>query len=219
MSLPPAIEHYLERALAVAAQAPEAVRLKQEGAMWMKPGGSSRPFTATEHYEVGRVAFSWRARFRVLGPLAFQVVDACDQDHGLLELRVLGVRVQRQTGPDLALGEALRYFAELPWVPHAMRQNRELEWRQLDDRNVEVAAQVAGQRAALTFALDLAGDIVRGSARRRTESGKESPWGVDFSDYALVDGMRIPAVGEAYWGRDDDRFVYWRGRVLSVSAG
>ena len=47
----------------------------------------------------------------------------------------------RQSGSEVAAGEALRYLAELPWVPWAMEHNAELEWRKLDDRSVEVAAR------------------------------------------------------------------------------
>jgi hypothetical protein len=189
--------------------------------MWMRPGGRAVPFTATEHFEIERVAFSWLARFPVLGPIGFQVVDGYDADRGLLELRLFGVRVRRQAGPELALGEALRYLAELPWVPHAMARNRELAWQQVDERTVEVAADVAGERAALTMGFDATGDIVHVSALRRRQAGKtrvETPWAGDFSEYEVIDGIRMPAAAEVYWDPGGDRFVYWRGRVLSASA-
>jgi Family of unknown function (DUF6544) len=173
-------------------------------------------FTATEHFEVERVAFSWRARF----PVGLRVVDAYDRGRGLLELRVFGVRVQRQQGPEIAVGEAMRYLAELPWVPHAIARNPELEWRELDERRVEVAAQVVGERAAITFEFDADGDIVRATALRNRQVDKtweETRWGGEFGDYGFVDGIRMPAAAEVHWELDGERFVYWRGRVLSAS--
>jgi uncharacterized protein DUF6544 len=198
----------------------ESVDLTQKGTMHMKPGSPGMPFTATEHFEATRVAFSWRARFRPLR-IPLDVVDAYDAGHGLLELRIARVRVRRQQGPELALGESLRYLAELPWAPHALVRNPELEWTQTGLATVEVATGVAGSRAAVTFEFDAAGDVVRASARRRRQEGKvwvESPWGGDFADYATLDGVRLPTAAEVYWEHEGERFVYWRGRVLSLSA-
>jgi hypothetical protein len=42
---------------------------------------------------------------------------------------------------NISKGEAMRYLAELPWLPQAMVANQELEWRQIDDRTVEVATR------------------------------------------------------------------------------
>jgi hypothetical protein len=196
----------------------ESVHLTQEGTMHMKPGSPGMRFTATEHFEAKRVAFTWRARFRPLR-LPLEVLDAYDAGRGLLEVRIARVRVRRQQGPELALGESLRYLAELPWVPHAITRNAELEWRQIDEQTVEVATEIAGTRAAITFDFDSEGDIVRASALRRRQEGKswvETSWGGDFGEYTVLDGVRLPSVAQAYWEHEGERFVYWRGRVLSV---
>ena len=221
MSLPDPIERYVLRALAEApVDSPGALQIAQEGRMWMRRGARGLAFTASEHFEVRRVAFSWRARFRGLG-LRLDVVDGYDHGSGLLELRVYGVRIQRQSGPELATGEATRYLAELPWVPYAMRHNDELEWREIDEHTLEVAADVAGERAAVTFHLDGAGDIAQVSARRRRQVGKnaweETDWGGMFSEYEVLGGVRMPTAAEVYWDLDDGRFPYWSGRVLSAS--
>jgi uncharacterized protein DUF6544 len=187
--------------------------------MHMKPGSPGMRFTATERLETTRVAFTWRARFRSLG-LPLDVVDAYDRGHGLLELRIARIRVKRQQGPELALSEALRYLAELPWVPHALVRNCELEWTRADESTVEVATQVGGSRAAVTFELDGAGDIVRASALRRRQEGKswvETPWGGNYRAYEVLDGIRLPTEADVYWEHEGERFVYWRGRVLSAA--
>jgi hypothetical protein len=220
VSLPPLVERYLERALPDGTGATESVDITQEGSMWMRPGARPVAFTATEHFETERVAFCWRARFRLLR-ISLDVVDSYDADHGLLELRVAGLRVRRQRSTELAHGEALRYLAELPWVPHALARNRELEWVQTGEQAVEVAAQVAGERAAVTFDVDEQGDVIHASALRKRQVGKSwelTPWGGDFSQYTVVDGIRMPATAEVYWElRDGERFVYWRGRVLTAT--
>ena len=189
--------------------------------MWMKPGGRGRPFTANEHFEIERVAFSWRARFPVFGRIALEVLDAYDEGQGLLELRALGLRLSRQSGPELAVGESQRYLVELPWVPHAIARNAEIQWLEVEDGKVEVSAEVVGRRAAVVLTFDPGGDIVQASALRGRQVGKtwfETPWGGAFSEYQVVGGIRLPAAAEVYWEIDSERFVYWRGRILSVNA-
>jgi hypothetical protein len=112
--------------------------------MWQKPGGRALRFTASQRFAVDRVAFSWRARFHVLGPLALEVVDDYDLGEGKLEVRVLGLPVlpvRRQRGRETVIAEALRYLAELAWAPHAIATNPELDWRELEDGKAEVATE------------------------------------------------------------------------------
>ena len=117
-------------------------------------------------------------------------------------------------------GEALRYLAELPWVPYATARNRELEWRQLDERHVEVAAHVGAQRLAVEMEFDAGGDVVRCSSQMRLfgveRSWVPTPWAGEFRDYELLGGIRIPTAAEVSWDLESGRFVYWRGRVSSA---
>ena len=107
MSPPELVRSYLERALS-GAPTPRRVQITQEGRMRQKPGGRELRFTATERFDVERVGFTWRARFPLLGPLALEVTDAIAGGDGALEVRLAGVRLQRQRGPETARGEALR---------------------------------------------------------------------------------------------------------------
>jgi hypothetical protein len=188
--------------------------------MWQKPGGRAMRFSAVQRFAVDRVAFSWRARFPLVGPIAIRVVDEYADGEGKLEVRALGLPLKRQMGAEIVTGEALRYLAELPWVPHAMAENRELEWRQLDERHVEVAAHVGEERLAVEMEFDPAGDIVRSSSRMRPLEVEKrwvpTPWAGEFRDYKLLGGIRIPTATEVYWELDSGRFVYWRGSVTSA---
>ena len=218
--LPAPVRRHLERALPRAGAAPGQVRIAQAGSMWQKPGGRELRFTAEQRIAVDRVAFSWRARFPLLGPLALEVVDGYADGAGQLVVRVLGMPVQRQGGPETTSGEALRYLAELPWAPHALAANGELEWRELDDRRAEVAATVAGERLAVDLELDAAGHVVRASSRQRlfqVGAGWEpTPWAGEFSAYERLGGVRIPTRAQVSWELESGPFVYWRGAVTGL---
>jgi hypothetical protein len=190
--------------------------------MWLRPGSGPRRFTAVQDYAVADVAFVWRARFPIAPFLSLQVVDRFADGAGSLEARVLGiVPVMHQSGPETSLGEAVRYLAELAWVPHAMAANDRLEWRQLDRQSVEVATRTASARAAVTLQFDTAGDIAGARCDERPyPQGKtfvSRPWAGTFSGYASLDGIRMPTHGEVRWELPDGPYRYWRGTISSVT--
>src|SRR5919108_31860 len=148
------MEAYAERALPADTPIPRQIRITQRGEMWQKPDGRAMRFTATQSLAVERVAFSWQARFPLVGPLALRVVDDYADGDGKLEVRLFGLPLQRQRDPETVAGEALRYLAELPFVPPAIVHNRELEWRQLDERRVEVSAHLGGERLVVELELN-----------------------------------------------------------------
>ena len=219
--LPPSIQHYLVRSLPEG-PSPRQIRITQRGQMWKTPTARPMPFTATQRFAVERIAFSWNARFPMLGPLAINVVDEYADGHGRLVARLLGYPLVRQQDRDTAIGEAIRYLAELPLVPWAMLDNPELEWLSLGDRAVEVAAVVRGERLAVRFGLDDAGDIATATcaARPYLHDGKAEPmpWGGEFQRYESFGGIRVPTQAEVYWDLPEGRFIYWRGTVTSVAA-
>jgi hypothetical protein len=126
----------------------------------------------------------------------------------------------RARGKEISEGEAYRYLAELPWVPHAILANRRLEWRELDAHAVEVATRVGSARPAVKVEFDAAGDIVgtRCDARpyREGRTSASRPWAGTFGDYAVIGGVRIPTRAEVRWELPDGAFTYWRGTVTSL---
>jgi hypothetical protein len=111
-------------------------------------------------------------------------------------------------------------MAELLWVPCAMAANRQLGWRELEERCVEVATLADGERVAVTLEFDASGDITRSAvaARPRDSAGGfvATAWGGDFGDYATLGRVRMPTRVEVYWKLPEGRFVYWRGRVIAA---
>jgi hypothetical protein len=220
VELPELVRAYLERCLP-AESPPTGVRIRQTGAMWKHPGARAQRFDATELFAVDHLEFTWRARFPILGPLALHVTDDHADGRGHMRVRIAGVPVARATGPEIAVGGALRYLAELPWAPYAMACNRQLEWRELDARTVEVSAVVAGARQAVTLEFGDDGDIVRAAAEHRPymrNGGYDlRPWAGDFSRYEVLGGMRMPTAAEVHWDLPAGRFVYWRGTVTEAA--
>ncbi len=200
------------------------VRVRQRGEMRMRPGAWAMRFEAVHEMDAARVAFRWRARFG-LGPLRpLAVVNAYDAG-GSLEGRLAGVRLFRSQGPDVDRGEAMRYLAELAWVPHALRANRAVEWAELGPGEAEAATPTAGGRAAVRLSFGPDGDVLGASApdRPRTADGRAvpTPWRGAFSDHGELGGLRVPRRAEVAWQLPEGPFTYWRAEVtgLEVIAG
>ncbi|MGH3033377.1 MAG: DUF6544 family protein [Gaiellaceae bacterium] len=219
--VPALVRRYLERVLPAEGSVPRQVRVTQVGEMRQKPGGRWLRFSAVEDFAVEEVAFSWRARFPLAPLVSLRVVDRHADGEGQLEARLLGlVPVLRARGQDVAEGEALRYLAELAWVPQAILANPRLAWRELTARTVEVATRVGSARVALRLEFDVAGDLVGAStdARPRTEGKRivPRPWAGSYSDYVAFGGIRVPTRAEVRWELADGPLTYWRGRLTSL---
>ncbi len=217
MSVPSLVERYLERALPAGSAPARRIRIEQTGEMRLKPGGRWLRFTASETFETEHVAFAWSARFQLNRLAALRVEDGYADGRGGLSARLWGVLpVMRAHGAEVGRGEAMRYLAELMWVPHAIRGNAELAWREIDAATAEVATGTGAARAAVLLHFDAHGDIVRTSSPDRPYTvGKATtprPWGGAVGDFAELGGVRIPTRAEVGWTLPEGEFTYWRAR-------
>jgi hypothetical protein len=217
--LPELVRAYAERSIGGQLQPVGTVRIQQVGEMILKPGAKPRAFIATEEFSVDRVAFAWRARFPMLGPVSMRVIDSYDGTDGRLNVRLLGIPVQHKRGPELAQGEAFRYLAEIAWVPQAILANRHLSWREVDEQTVEVGTSVHDEQIAVRLVFNDAGEIAQTIADRpRSEAGDATTtWIGEYTDYQQLDRVRLPTRGEVRWELPDGPFVYWRGRITSLT--
>jgi hypothetical protein len=220
--LPDPIARHLNQVLPEGAATPDRIRLTQTGEMVQRPGGRTLQFSAVEELGVHTVEFEWRAAFGPNPLVRVAVVDRFRDGEGLVAAKVWGlVPLVRNTGPDTDRGEAMRYLAELPWVPHALGSNPDLSWRDLDNDLVEVSTPVGERIAGVRLSLDDAGLIRSASAMRPRLAGGESvetPWVGRFGDYVELGGVRVPGSAEVSWELPGGPFTYWRGEVTSLLA-
>lgn len=220
-ALPGLVRDYVDRSLAL--DPAGRVRFNQTGVMQLKPGGRSLRFTAEQVMAVDQVGFVWNARFRLAPLVTLRVRDWYRDDEGGLDGRLFArIPLFRAGGSDVSRGEAMRYLAELAWAPQAMVANNALAWREIDEATIEVATPVAGEYVAVELHFDSAGDITAVSAAARPRTvGKTSvptPWRGAYGEYGLVNGVRLPTVGEVAWLLPGGPFTYFRARIASAAA-
>ncbi|MCB1336282.1 MAG: hypothetical protein KDK10_02065 [Maritimibacter sp.] len=220
--LPEAVHAFAERGLAGAAPA-RALHYRWQAAIRREKGGGWMELGATQVFAVAEPGFSWLAEAR-FGPVpAIRVVDWFETGDGALEIRFLGaVPMGREAGPAAALGEGMRYLAELPFVPDAIATNRAIDWHAVPDGLV-AGMETQGGRAEVRFTLDAGGDIVGLSAKgrpARQPDGSLMPldWRGSFGDYALIGGRRVPATAEIGYVYADGYEAYYRASVAGLTA-
>jgi hypothetical protein len=221
-TLPASMADYRALVLPEGAETPRRVRLTQSGEMVRRPGDRRLEFSAVQEYAVDRVEFEWRAAFGPNRLVRLSVVEGYLEGVGWLTARVWGlIPVVRAAGPEVDRGEAMRYLAELPWVPHAIESNPELSWRALEDGSVEVSTLVDGRAVSVRLSLDETGLIRSATGIRPRLAGKttiETPFVGRFGDYVELGGIRIPGNAEVSWELPEGPFTYWRGEVTSLEA-
>ncbi len=193
--LPGIVEHYLERALPAGGSTARAVRIVQKGEMTLKPDGRPLPFDAVEELAVGEVGFTWRAKVHVAPFVSIRVVDAYRAGKGSLDARLFGLPVARGRGQETNAGQAMRYLAELAWVPQALTANSALEWHQLEDDIVEVATCAGSSEVAVALRFDRNGDILAVFGDRPHREGRRfvpRHWIGIYGDYAELGGSASP---------------------------
>lgn len=174
-----------------------------------------------QHYSVDPPGFVWDARIDMVPVAGVRVRDSYLDGRAAMEGRVAGlIPVVSQEGSDeLAAGALHRFLAEAAWLPTALLPRDGLWWTAVDDSTARVTLIDSGITVSLHVHFGSAGEIVRVEAERyRDVDGKGvlTPFVGRFSEYAEIDGMRIPMAGEVEWILPEGRLSYWSGRVDQV---
>lgn len=202
-----------------------ALRLRQEGMLRLTETGRWLPFHAVQTVSLTKPAFAWVARARLHPRLpvpVIEVIDTFDGREALLEARLMGVlRMARAEGAGLAVAEAQRYIAELPWAPGALAGNGHLDFR-VRGPCIEVAAPAGRNIARAELLLDEEGRIVAAGAAARARGGgaavEHLPWGGAFEDWDDSFGPPMPRRAEVWWDLPGGRFTYFRARITGLEA-
>lgn len=218
---PRLIRNFALRSRSPSQHRPKIIRIHQTGEMRLSKQSQWIPFTAIQDVAIQQPGFVWRAIFRAAPRIKIAVLDSYIDGKGYLEAKLLGsIPLAKAEGAGTDKGELMRYLAELVFCPDALFNNPSLQWCELNPSVVEVSTEVGLRRVAVRLDFDQNGDIVRSSApdRPRLVEGREfeTPWFGTFSDYAMLDGYRIPTQGEVNWLLEDGPFCYWRGHITQL---
>lgn len=222
--LPAPVQRYFRAALRGGAPVVAAVSVEHRGTFNASERGEQwAPFTSTQRVVTRRPGFVWDARVAMVPGVPVYVHDAYVAGTGILHPSLGGVYAlaNLRGTRDVALGELMRFLAEVAWYPTALLPSQGVRWQALDDRSAR--ATLADGDLALTLTFTFRADdglieSVRADARGRTVGGRveQAPWEGRWSDYAERDGMVVPLTGEVAWLLPEGRQPYWRGTFTAL---
>ncbi len=194
------------------------------GTFNMSPTGEQwKPFTSRQRVVTRRPGFLWDAKIAMLPGLTARVVDSYIAGKGLLHAAILGLFTVADIsgGGEIARGEFMRYFAEMPWYPTALLPSQGVRWEAVDDRSANATIVDGPLTLTLLFRFNDAGliDSFRAEARGGMVGDEMvmAPWEGNWSNYQVCDGMIVPFTGEVAWMRPEGRRPYFVGTVTSLN--
>ena len=221
--LPAPVQRYFRAVLKDRQPLIAAARFELAGTINMSATGEQwKPFTSTQRVVTHRPGFLWNGRVSMLPGLTANVHDSYIAGVGTLQAAMLGLFTvaEVQGAGEIARGELMRYFAEMPWYPTALLPSQGVRWVAVDDRSAKATLVDGTVTLTLLFRFDEAGLITSVHADARGAGvGKDMvilPWDCRVSNYQRRDGMMVPTRGEAAWLRPEGRKPYFIGSLRSL---
>jgi hypothetical protein len=223
VGLPTPVQRYFRAVLKDGQPIIAAATLELAGTFNMSPAREQwKPFTSTQHVVTARPGFLWDARIAMLPGLPVRVIDSYITREGLLRAALLGLfeLAHLHGRGEIARGELMRFFAEMPWYPTALLPSQGVRWDAVDHRSAHATFVDGGLALTLLFRFDDAGLIASFRANTRGSLVDKrmvmAPWEGNWSNYQMRDGMRVPLTGEVAWVRPEGRESYFQGTVTSL---
>jgi len=226
--LPAPVQRYFRAVLQDGQPIVSAVTIEMAGNINMSATAEQwKPFTSTQRavtsFAGSSPGFMWDARISMLPGIKVHVVDSYIAGKGLVQAAMLGLFTVADMGGggEMARGELMRFFAEMPWYPTALLPSQGVQWATVDSSSATATIVDGPVTLTLLFHFNDAGliDSVRAEARGGMV-GKEMlirPWECGLSNYQVRNGMTVPMTGEAAWVQPDGRKTYFLGSVKSIT--
>lgn len=129
-----------------------------------------------------------------------------------------------QTGEEMDKGCLVTFLAESLFVPTVLTQDY-VKFEQVSDYEVKGILTYKGVTVSGIFKFNEQYEMVSFRTDDRTASGNDEklehiPWTALCSDYEVSDnGIKVPTKFQAVWNYDDGDFVYFDGKISSVTHG
>lgn len=222
--LPTPVQRYFRAALKDGQPLITAVTIDMAGTFNLSATAEQwKPFTSRQRVIARRPGFLWDARIAMGPGVTVRVVDSYIAGRGLLRAKVLGLltMAEQQGDGEIARGEFMRWFAEVPWYPTALLPSQGVRWSPVDEHSAN--ASFADGPVSLTLLFRFNGAGLIDSFRAESRGGMVgdtlvmAPWEGAWSEYRLVHGMQVPFKGEVAWLRPEGRKPYFIGTITALA--
>jgi hypothetical protein len=209
--LPPVVQKHLRYSGAVGRPKMTSVRVQQTGRIRTAAEQPWMAFTAEEYYTTDPPQFLWHAKSNLFG-IPLPIRDRFTQGEGQILGKVAAtIPVAVGSGPEMTQGSMLRYLNEVMFFPSAF-VSEFITWEAIDETSARSTLNYDGQRVSAVWYFDDEGRIVNMVGERYYShpggSYSMETWETPITDYAELDGIRIPSAGVGTWKLNSGDFTY-----------
>lgn len=195
-------------------------RVVQEAQMQMKQGkGGWMTAKALQYSTLNIPAFIWCVEVNRGGLITFQGRDKFEDGHGLMTIKMNSlVSVVNERGEKLDEAILQTYLGEMVWFP-SLALSPYIVWTEIDANTAIATLSYNGTTGSGTFFFNSEGDVVKYSALRYKDNGKEAKryvWEMNIYDYRDYEGIRVPSRASATWKLDDGNWTWLRLKVTDL---
>ena len=196
-----------------------AIRTRQQGEIRSSPKSRWVRFSAEETIETHRSSFCWEAWYQGGGMGWVKVIDAYENGHGQLAIKLGGViPVRKAQGPEFDKGELQRYLASVTLCPPILLNHPTLAWTALDSRTLRVRDLGDPTGAEVSFEVKEDGRPLACRAVRPRAVGKDTVatrWLGTCLEFREYEGLRAASRIEVAWEPPEGLFAYLRAEITS----
>ncbi len=218
--LPPLVMAWLKKSGALDHETITSIRLRQKGEMRLKPGGKWISFQSTQYVNTIEPAFVWNARVNLWPMIYLNGRDKLEDGQGSMLIKALSLFkvVHEGPGPQMNQGTLLRYLSEIVWYP-LTALNKDIHWRQINDKSVEATLESHGLIVSGTFTFDEQSLPVSFTCRRYYGGGKDSKlqdWTIQAHNFRDLSGILVPTDCSVTWGLPTGNFEWLRLSIITM---
>jgi len=219
--LPPIIQKWLERSVAIGKEIIRSAYLKQKGEMRTTPAGNWMPFTANQWVTTEKPGFIWFVNVAAAPMIKLLGRDKYENGRGAMLIKLLSLfKVADSSGNKIDQGAMVRYLAEIVWTPSTVL-NEYIKWEQLDNLTAKAVMTYGGINASGIFKFDENGDIISFEAERyydRKTGATLEKWliQIEHNSYKTFDDIRTAAKSTITWKLKDGDFNWYKLEILDI---
>ncbi|MFN3556488.1 MAG: DUF6544 family protein [Bacteroidales bacterium] len=196
------------------------VRVRQHALMKMKPEQKDwYTAEALQYTTTLEPAFIWTVKMKMSPLVTVSGRDRYEDGKGHMLMRVNNlVNVVNETGEKLDQGTLQRFLGELVWMP-SLALSPYIQWQELDENSAIATMTYKGTSGSGTFYFNERGDFVKFVALRymgNKADAQKLPWILTVNDYAIFDGIKVPASMQATWQLEQGDWTWLKLRISDL---
>lgn len=196
----------------------QVAHLHQTGRMRLEPGSNWLPVKAEQWFRIDKPGFLWHADVGN-AMVRFSGRDKYHHGKGNMLIKLYNIwPVVDASGSQIDQGVAVRYLAEIVWLPQAALSPY-IEWKEAGPTAATATLNYKGVTAQGKFTFNSKGQIIRFEAMRYYDKARVmKPWiiHIDKNSYKSLGGFVIPAKASVTWQLDSGDFTWYELEINSA---